>query len=597
MFSRKIKDASKKSYLINNDINSLELLEAINQNDIDKVKSYIPSINVWQIKDENGNTPLHYSVYKNNYELTTLIIEEAKKGLGLSSHKISNFINEKNDEGYTALLYSVKNGNLEIYKYLKKLGAKVEITTNLGKNALHISAETNNTNMLIFLLLNEPLDIYTLDDNGSTPLHWACYSGAYEVANYLLCLKADINSRDKQQITPLFLAVDNNRENIVRLLLMYGADKNLPNNKKIYPIDIAKKKNFTKIIFLLKDKPYNQLCTLESPTTYIKPSDAYRKLILIIIIITELIIFIIVLPFFENIYYMFINLGSFLLCLLSYIILLYKSPGYVKNPSLSKEYGQDILKALKFLLDSGENLENYCPRCHIKNKKNIKHCFICDKCVLEMSHHCFWFNKCIGKNNKFFYIIFLFLTFTYAFISIFICTNLIFDTVTIPYIKTFLPYWLYFDIDRGIRVLGATIISWFCFFLSFPLFTLLMIELFKKCGLLPVKIVKIEKIKGDENNENNIDVINDKDIKDNEKKIKGNYIDNINKKIEEIIVGEDNSKEDIINNIENNKDNKEENNINENIDINNKEEEKSRSSVKIPKEDFPLVDNDRPSNI
>ena len=597
MFSRKIKDASKKSFLINNDINSLELLEAIIQNDIDKVKSYIPSINVWQIKDENGNTPLHYSVYKNNYELTTLIIEEAKKGLGLSSHKISNFINEKNDEGYTALLYSVKNGNFEIYKYLKKLGAKVEITTNLGKNALHISAETNNTNMLIFLLLNEPLDIYTLDDNGSTPLHWACYSGAYEVANYLLCLKADINSRDKQQITPLFLAVDNNRENIVRLLLMYGADKNLPNNKKIYPIDIAKKKNFTKIIFLLKDKPYNQLCTLESPTTYIKPSDAYRKLILIIIIITELIIFIIVLPFFENIYYMFINLGSFLLCLLSYIILLYKSPGYVKNPSLSKEYGQDILKALKFLLDSGENLENYCPRCHIKNKKNIKHCFICDKCVLEMSHHCFWFNKCIGKNNKFFYIIFLFLTFTYAFISIFICTNLIFDTVTIPYIKTFLPYWLYFDIDRGIRVLGATIISWFCFFLSFPLFTLLMIELFKKCGLLPVKIVKFEKIKDDENNENNIDFINDKDIKDNEKKIKGNYIDNINKKIEEIIVEEDNSKEDIINNIENNKDNKEEYNINENIDINNKEEEKSRSSVKIPKEDFPLVDNDRPSNI
>ena len=597
MFSRKIKDASKKSYLINNDINSLELLEAINQNDIDKVKSYIPSINVWQIKDENGNTPLHYSVYKNNYELTTLIIEEAKKGLGLSSHKISNFINEKNDEGYTALLYSVKNGNFEIYKYLKKLGAKVEITTNLGKNALHISAETNNTNMLIFLLLNEPLDIYTLDDNGSTPLHWACYSGAYEVANYLLCLKADINSRDKQQITPLFLAVDNNRENIVRLLLMYGADKNLPNNKKIYPIDVAKKKNFTKIIFLLKDKPYNQLCTLESPTTYIKPSDAYRKLILITIIITELIIFIIVLPFFENIYYMFINLGSFLLCLLSYIILLYKSPGYVKNPSLSKEYGQDILKALKFLLDSGENLENYCPRCHIKNKKNIKHCFICDKCVLEMSHHCFWFNKCIGKNNKFFYIIFLFLNFTYAFISIFICTNLIFDTVTIPYIKTFLPYWLYFDIDRGIRVLGATIISWFCFFLSFPLFTLLMIELFKKCGLLPVKIVKFEKIKDDENNENNIDFINDKDIKDYEKKIKGNYIDNINKKIEELIVEEDNSKEDIINNIENNKDNKEEYNINENIDINNKEEEKSRSSVKIPKEDFPLVDNDRPSNI
>ena len=578
MFSRRLTSSSKGSSSFNLNVEASEFLEAINQNDIEKAKSYINSLKIWQIKDENGLTPLHYSVFRNNYDLTTIIINEVKKGLGISSNKISNFINEKTNEGFTALHYAVNNGNLLIVQLLKQYGAKFEAVTNLGKNAVHIAAEANQVTMLMYLILNEALDIFCLDENGSTPLHWACYSGAFEAVDYLLSLKADINAQDKERITPLFLAVDNKRENIVRILLMNGADKNLPNKKNELPINIARKKNYVRIKNLLKDKEYNPLCTLESPPKYIEPSNIYRKLILFLIIIVELIIFILILPFLEDIYHLFVNLGSFALCLLSFIIFMYKDPGYQKNTKLIKDCGgEKNNKPLKTLLDIGMKLENYCPKCYIEKKKNITHCFICDECVLEMSHHCFWINKCIGKNNKFFYLLFIFFSFIFALESIFICSNLIFDTVTIPYIKSFFPSWIYFDIDRGFRVLGAAIVLVLSFLLSFPLFFLFMIEMFKLCGLLGKKFYEKNKMK----ELGKIDIDEDKKI--NLLEEKENKIELNNKKINEIIIEDKNLEEN-----NNSLDNEE-----KEYNINTKEE--NESSFKLPEENFPLADL-RPSD-
>ena len=578
MFSRRLTSSSKGSSSFNLNVEASEFLEAINQNDIEKAKSYINSLKIWQIKDENGLTPLHYSVFRNNYDLTTIIINEVKKGLGISSNKISNFINEKTNEGFTALHYAVNNGNLLIVQLLKQYGAKFEEVTNLGKNAVHIAAEANQVTMLMYLILNEALDIFCLDENGSTPLHWACYSGAFEAVDYLLSLKADINAQDKERITPLFLAVDNKRENIVRILLMNGADKNLPNKKNELPINIARKKNYVRIKNLLKDKEYNPLCTLESPPKYIEPSNIYRKLILFLIIIVELIIFILILPFLEDIYHLFVNLGSFALCLLSFIIFMYKDPGYQKNTKLIKDCGgEKNNKPLKTLLDIGMKLENYCPKCYIEKKKNITHCFICDECVLEMSHHCFWINKCIGKNNKFFYLLFIFFSFIFALESIFICSNLIFDTVTIPYIKSFFPSWIYFDIDRGFRVLGAAIVLVLAFLISFPLFFLFMIEMFKLCGLLGKKFYEKNKMK----ELGKIDIDEDKKI--NLLEEKENKIELNNKKINEIIIEDKNLEEN-----NNSLDNEE-----KEYNINSKEE--NESSFKLPEKNFPLGDL-RPSD-
>ena len=157
-----------------------------------------------------------------------------------SNQTLENFINAKNKEGFTALHYAVSNGNIKIVQLLKKFGANLEAVTNNGKNIMHLAAESNQPTMLIYLLLNEAQDISSVDENGSTPLHWACYYGAEESVNYLLSLNVDINAQDKEKFTPLHLSVSNNSLKIVRLLLQKGADKNIVNNYNELPIDIAR---------------------------------------------------------------------------------------------------------------------------------------------------------------------------------------------------------------------------------------------------------------------------------------------------------------------------------------------------------------------
>lgn len=562
MFSRAL-SISKEPESKDLSLNSIEFFDAMNSDDIDKVKECLrnPDLKVWQIKDENGYTALHLAVFKNNFELTSLIIGEAKKGLGLvTGKKLSNFINEKTNEGYTALHYATSNGNIKLVKLLMENGATLDIVTNLGKNVMHVAAESNQPSMLVYFLLYEGQDISFVDENGSTPLHWACYAGAFETVWYLLNLGANINAQDNVKFTPLHLAVSNNRVNIVKLLLQKGVDKNMTSNKNELPIDIARKKNYTEIVNLLDDKDYNPLCTLEHPTEYVKPNNIYKKFIFLMFLIPEILIIFLILPFLESVIYYIVNLALFIFCLLSYFFLLSKKPGFVINQQLLEECKENREQPLKQLVKSGSNLKLYCPTCYVIKNNNCQHCFICDKCIHNMNHHCFWLNKCIGKENKIIYIIFIFNALLYTFYSLFICSNLLFDTVNIPYKIDFLPEGFYLHIDRGVRVLCAGLVFIFSGIMTFPLFFLFMIEMAKMCGLLGNK--------------------------------KKNNIINKNIEINDENIGklEMEQKEPLLN-----EDNKEINNIN--INNNDEEEEKKEEDykIKIPKENFPLVD-DRPSD-
>ena len=576
MFARRYSETSNYSSHSFLNLNKSEFMDALNKDEFQKINNFLedPNIKIWQIKDENGYTALHRLVFKNNYELSSQIIDNVKKGLGLgSSYKIEDFIDEKTNEGFTALHYAAINGNIKMIKLLQKYGAKIDQVTNLGKNIMHLAAESNQPSIIAYFLLNEPLDLFTVDENGSTPLHWACYSGAYESVNYLLSLKADINALDKEKFTPLHLAVTNNREKIVRLLLQNGADKKIPNKNKELPIDIARNQNYMNIVNLLTDKDFNPLCTLEFPLQYIPPTDIYKKIILIMIIIPEIIIFFFVLPFLEDMYHTYANFGTFFLCLLTYFILIKKNPGYEKNYDLIKEsQNAENQNPLKILVDKEVELKNYCPICYVeKADGKIKHCFICNKCVKELKHHCFWINKCIGKKNKFSYLAFIAFSFFYSIYSFYISIFVLFDSVHTPYEKVFPPKWLNLIFDRTLSVFGAGIILIFAIIISFPLFFLFMIEIFKSFKLFEKK----KDINLDDEKESLI-----KDSLEFEKKGFEPLIDNLNK-------GE--NKEKINLNI--NKENDENEEINKNII----KKEDNENLNNIDNQNFPLFDG-RPSN-
>ena len=475
MFSKSGSSFHKESIPLNT-VSEEHFFECVREEKEEDLRNYFrdPSYKVWLLKEENDYTALHRAVFNNSEKIVSLIIEELKKRIGFESKMaLSNFINEKTNEGITALHYAAYKGNITIAKLLIENGAVVEMVTNRGKNVMHLAAEGNQPSIMYYFIAYQAQEIISIDGYGSTPLHWACYAGAEEAVLFLLSLKANIDAKDKEGITPLNLAVQSKREKIVKLLLQRGADKTIDNNRHETPLDVAVKKNYFEMINLLKDKDYNPLCTLETPIEYVKPDNIYKKFIFFIFIVPEIVLLFGVLPYLDT-SEIIVNTVFFVFAFLSYIFLLAKEPGEMKNEELLRDANGE--NPLKTLIDKNQELKMYCPFCYVRKTGKGKHCFICNKCIEGFDHHCFWINKCIGRKNVCAYFTFLFLSFIYVFTSIYVSVMCINNDVYIPPDR-----WIWDDIaiardNMGLKVLCVGFVLIVAVFLSFPLFFLIMIQ-------------------------------------------------------------------------------------------------------------------------
>eukprot|EP00946_MAST-07B_sp_MAST-7B-sp1_P002961 g2961.t1 len=50
----------------------------------------------------------------------------------------------------------------------------------------------------------------------------------------------------------------------------------------------------------------------------------------------------------------------------------------------------------------------YCRKCAIVTPPRAMHCFLCNRCVLGMDHHCPWLATCVGYHNHSYFFLFLF---------------------------------------------------------------------------------------------------------------------------------------------------------------------------------------------
>jgi ankyrin repeat protein len=93
---------------------------------------------------------------------------------------------------------------------------------------MHFAAQGNQPKILHYLRSIGFIDLESNDNNGCTPLHWACVSGSYQALRYLLAEGADPNTKTLNDgCTPLHLAIkymDETREvRSIHKLLIYGA--------------------------------------------------------------------------------------------------------------------------------------------------------------------------------------------------------------------------------------------------------------------------------------------------------------------------------------------------------------------------------------
>lgn len=97
-------------------------------------------------------------------------------------------------------------------------------------NAFHLAAQNDKVN--IFLYFIDKISLSSLDNNKSTPLHWAAYSNSETVTEYILASnQTNLDLKDIDGQTPLHLAASYGNTRIVRRLLLKGANRYLKNNE------------------------------------------------------------------------------------------------------------------------------------------------------------------------------------------------------------------------------------------------------------------------------------------------------------------------------------------------------------------------------
>ena len=396
--------------LVDDEVEKEAFFNDITNKNISKIKDKLktPSFQVWKLTDENENTVLHRACFFSSFELVEALISSLKLNLGIQFDKFFNhYVNARNREGNTALHYASYVGNIQIIRFLLEYDADINACNNRGLNVLHFAAQGNQPNSLVYFKEKYRLNIDCFDECGSRPIHWSCYSGSYEVAEFLIGWNADVNVKDNEGNTPLHLSIINDDRKIVRLLLQHRGDPMIKNNKGQSCIELARFKHKKEILRILEYKKRFGFFEVKYPFSKLKKKKKTNKVAIYIIVNVIVGLF---MTF--NLFYSFheveyknkiiaIFLGNFIIYNLLYTILYFYNPGIKKS---KEEVHQSFLD----LIENGIDISNYCPKCQRKKEYGSFHCIICKKCVMNYRHHCFWTNNCIGSKNYFYFILFIF---------------------------------------------------------------------------------------------------------------------------------------------------------------------------------------------
>ncbi|HTF17517.1 MAG TPA: ankyrin repeat domain-containing protein [Chryseolinea sp.] len=84
------------------------------------------------------------------------------------------------------------------------------------------------------------------------PLHSACASSNYDIAEMLLRAGADVNAKQMSGVTPLHSAAHNGQTKLAKLLIDHGADVNAMTENGQTPLAMAKEKGFSETVELMK---------------------------------------------------------------------------------------------------------------------------------------------------------------------------------------------------------------------------------------------------------------------------------------------------------------------------------------------------------
>jgi len=217
----------------------------------------------------DGTRPIHWAVYRVDYELLdALIAKKAKVDVAnefgstplaeaakLADARMVRALLDAgarpdmpNQDGETALMLAIKTGELPVIEMLIQAGANVNARETFHNQTalMWAAAAPKNGGEMVKLLLAKDADVrpralysdwpsqITSEPRaqyrpvgGLTALLYAARGGCYECVEALAGAGADVNVPTPEGVTPLMIALDNDHNEVAKLLLDRGANPNL----------------------------------------------------------------------------------------------------------------------------------------------------------------------------------------------------------------------------------------------------------------------------------------------------------------------------------------------------------------------------------
>ena len=402
---------------------------------------------ILKIIDINNNTLSHLLVNEENTELLILICNIYYL-LIINKNEFYNWFLKKNNEHLTILDIASIKGKKEILEYLYQMISKTDgnkLNFNIkDNNIFHYSAKYNQNYSILFWY--DKLQIYfpylkLIDLSNKydiTPLHYACYHGSVNSVDLLLDLKADINAIDKEGKSVLTYAVNSGDIRIIKKLLIRGADKEIKDLEGKTPYQYAIENHKYSIALYLKN--YNFISKIKNfihcnhKAIDIKQLNGNKNdfefiiyLLLYLIFTIIFLIRILCVTDYKSLdsTYLYLKLG-FICFGLNGVFLLFTFILIIYFKCIIN-FRQHLKKNKNNFLEMYEKTNNICIKCIRIKKQNTIHCVVCNLCIDNWDHHCYWLNTCIDKNHLKIFTFFLISILCFLLINIII--SLCFTTI------------------------------------------------------------------------------------------------------------------------------------------------------------------------
>ncbi|XP_030388129.1 E3 ubiquitin-protein ligase mind-bomb isoform X2 [Scaptodrosophila lebanonensis] len=253
---------------------------AVNKGHLNVVKTLLTLGCHPSLQDSEGDTPLHDAISKEHDEMLSMLLDfgaditlnnnngfnalhhAALKGnpsamkILLTKTNRPWIVEEKKDDGYTALHLAALNNHVEIAELLVHMGKANMDRQNVNlQTALHLAVERQHV-QIVKLLVQEGADLNIPDKDGDTPLHEALRHHTLSQLKQL---------QDVEGFGKLLMGLRNanNKKasaSIACFLAANGADLTLKNRKLQTPLDLCPDPNLCKTLV----KCYNERKTDDS---------------------------------------------------------------------------------------------------------------------------------------------------------------------------------------------------------------------------------------------------------------------------------------------------------------------------------------------